>query len=74
MNTPPHSAPTTAPAAEVAHRWGGVFVADCGARGGIRVAPDEARVTCPDCLAHPADPALWADRDQFAAAIREVTR
>lgn len=55
----------------LAHRWGAVFVADCGAHGAT-IAPDEARVTCPACKARPADPALWAERDQFAAALRDV--
>lgn len=55
----------------LAHRWGEVFVADCGARG-VTIAPDEARVTCPACKARPANPALWAARDQFAAALRDA--
>ena len=55
----------------LAHRWGRVFVADCGARN-AKIAPDESRVTCPACKARPADPAKWAERDQFAAALRDV--
>lgn len=57
--------------AKIAHRWGAVFVAACGARN-IQIAPTESLVTCPDCKAIPEDPAAWAERDQFVAAIRET--
>lgn len=54
-----------------AHRWGAIFVAACGARH-CRIAPSESRVTCPECKALPLDPSAWAERDQFAAAMREA--
>ena len=53
------------------HRWGAIFVAACGATG-CRIAPSESLVTCPACKALPDSPAAWAERDQFAAAMREA--
>lgn len=56
---------------KIAHRWGATRGDEDGATN-CRIAPTESLVTCEECKALPFDPSAWAERDQFAAAMREA--
>ena len=56
----------------IAHRYAEPFLAACGARPPMTTAPDEDKVTCPECRALPSDPAAFAAHDQLRAAIRSA--